>query len=1075
MSYRPAWLLVHTMNTAFRALRIAPRIGPLLALLIVVTTPRLAAAQSGESIVVGAVHEAGGRPIADAQVTARNRATGAQWTLRSSSAGQFAFVQLPLGGPYDVTASRIGFASLTHRNLTLALGRRLTLDFTLRAASSTLAPVNITTMATSTGGNRLIDAAQLAAVPTPGRNFTDLAALAPTSGPQLSLLGQRWTGTDIRIDGVQARNMLRAGELGAGPFTLSLEAIREFDVRTVDFDVTQGRQGGGAIHTATKSGTNEWTSTVFSYFRGSDLAAPSDFQARSREQREFSNWQWGGSVAGPLVQNRAHLLMAFDRQDANEPLFSGLVQTPADERAIGIARDSLIRALRILSQTYGLDTSRAQIGRLDRRPVSNALFTRLDWALTPEHLLTVSNTFNLWSSPLSGGVDQPVTLFEARANYESTEQLTTARLRSTFASGWQNDLTLALSSSQRSLTPNSTLPRGFVRIQSQLADGSAGDARVQFGGNRLAPDDSRERGLQLINQSTIQRGRVLWSLGTDNALSSLTTYIAESQGGLFEFQSLSDLEARRAFRYSRTVPLTERQATTHQKVLEMGAFAQAEWRPSARQSVTAGLRWDGTAFLNAPERNASLEQMLGQRLDRAPRDWSKWQPRLQYTWDRDGDGREVFRIGGGRFAAQPVYYLQHNQLLNDGRRIADITLTGSAVPTPDFARYRADASTIPRVPTTLAVPPYVNIVDPSFRTPSVWKTSASYQRPVGAHLTVAATVLASRTTGNYMYVDRNLRDAPAFRLSAEQERPVFVPAASIDAAGRTLNTNALADPRLGRVLALTSVGESTSRAAIMEAQWRLPRAAQIDVSYTNNRSRDNTTFGCCLARTATTFTAVPGDPRDLSTTWGPSDLNFRHKVVIAGTLPTVWGIRLGGRYVGSNGRPFSAVVNGDINGDESTSNDLAFVFDPDDPATPLSVAESMRRVLSNPRNVASGYLRAHLGRLATRNGATAPWIERIDVRASREIRTGRGQSIEIALDVFNVANLVNAQWGAEYQLPMGISNQNPVVQRVPLLNVVAFNQATRQYTYTVNENFGVLQKAGNPYQLQLSARYRLLR
>ena len=135
----------------------------------------------------------------------------------------------------------------------------------------------------------------------------------------------------------------------------------------------------------------------------------------------------------------------------------------------------------------------------------------------------------------------------------------------------------------------------------------------------------------------------------------------------------------------------------------------------------------------------------------------------------------------------------------------------------------------------------------------------------------------------------------------------------------------------------------------------------------------------------------------------------------------------------------------------------------------------MRRVLSNPRNVASGYLRAHLGRLATRNGATAPWIERIDVRASREIRTGRGQSIEIALDVFNVANLVNAQWGAEYQLPMGISNQNPVVQRVPLLNVVAFNQATRQYTYTVNENFGVLQKAGNPYQLQLSARYRLLR
>ena len=83
-----------------------------------------------------------------------------------------------------------------------------------------------------------------------------------------------------------------------------------------------------------------------------------------------------------------------------------------------------------------------------------------------------------------------------------------------------------------------------------------------------------------------------------------------------------------------------------------------------------------------------------------------------------------------------------------------------------------------------------------------------------------------------------------------------------------------------------------------------------------------------------------------------------------------------------------------------------------------------------------------------------------------------GQSIAIALDIFNVANLLNRNWGAEYQLPGGISSQNPVVQRVALLNVVGFDQASRQYLYTVNENFGVLQKAGNPYQMQLSVRYR---
>jgi hypothetical protein len=298
-----------------------------------------------------------------------------------------------------------------------------------------------------------------------------------------------------------------------------------------------------------------------------------------------------------------------------------------------------------------------------------------------------------------------------------------------------------------------------------------------------------------------------------------------------------------------------------------------------------------------------------------------------------------------------------------------------------------------------------------------------------------------------------------------------VPAATIDAQGRTLNASALASPALGRVLELTNAGEGKQHAAIIEGNALLWRNASLGASYTYNKATDNSTYGCCLARTATTFTAVPGDPRNLSGSWGPSDTDFRHKMVVAGALGLPWGIRLGGRYVGTNGRPFSAVVNGDINGDEATSNDLAFVFDPDDPSTPPAIATSMRKVLANPRNVARDYLRDHLGGIAPRNGVFAPWTERIDLRLSKTIRTRGTQHAEIGLDIYNFANLLNSHWGAEYLLPVGISNQNPVVQRVPLLNVVGFNQATRQYVYTVNENFGVLQKGGNPYQLQLAVRY----
>ncbi len=1037
-------------------------------------------AQVAESGIDGDVRDEAGAAVLDATVTVRNESTGNSWRVRANATGRFTLVQLPLGGPYTVEARALGYEPGAQRAITLRLGVRAAVHLRLQRTSQQLSAVRVDAEApvrdAATGANRRIDATTLAAVPALGRNFTDLAALSSTSGPQLSLFGQRWTSTDIRIDGAQARNMLRAGEFGAGPFTLSLEAIREFDISTAVFDVAQGRQGGGAIRAVTRAGTNDWSGSVFSYYRGSTLSAPSDFQSRTRAQREFNAVQWGASIGGPLVRDKLHVFFALDRQDSNEPVFTGLIQTPADERSIGIAPDSLARALQVLSRVYGLDTSRAQVGRLDRRPWANTAFTRVDWKPSATHALTLTHNLNAWHSPLSGGVDLPVALFEARSDYESLEQQATLRLRSTALSGLQNEASLTFSHSERTLDPVSNLPRGFLRIQSRLSDGSAGDTRVQFGGNRLAPDDSRETQWQWSDRLTMPRGNVVYAVGTDNALTSLNTYIAESQGGLFEFQSIADLEARRAFRYSRTVPLIESAPTTHQQVIELAAYAQADWRVNRALSLQAGLRWDAIDFLTAAPRNPLVEQVLNERTDRAPSDWKKAQPRVQLTWEsrdnRDRDGRDLVRIGAGRFAAEPIFYLQHNQLLNDGRRIADITRTGSAVPVPDFIGYRTGTAVVPGIGGASAPAPYVNLVGEQFETPSVWKANATWRHRIGSHLSLTGTLLATRTTSNYMYLDRNLRSTAAFTLDNEDARPVFVPATTIDAAGRTLNTNALADARLGRVLELTSTGRATSRTAIIDAAWRMTADASFDVSYTRNSARDNSTFGCCLGRTATTFTAITGDPRSLNTSWGPSDLDFRHKLVISTVLPRVWGIRVGARYVASSGRPFSAIVNGDINGDEATSNDLAFIFDPDNPSTPAAVAASMRKVLDNPHNVAREYLRANLGRIATRNGAVVPWSGRADVRFERDFATRRGQSLALSLDIFNVANLLNSSWGGEYQLPVGISNQNPVVQRVPLLNVVGFNQSTRQYTYTVNENFGVLQKAGAPYQMQLALRYR---
>jgi hypothetical protein len=165
--------------------------------------------------------------------------------------------------------------------------------------------------------------------------------------------------------------------------------------------------------------------------------------------------------------------------------------------------------------------------------------------------------------------------------------------------------------------------------------------------------------------------------------------------------------------------------------------------------------------------------------------------------------------------------------------------------------------------------------------------------------------------------------------------------------------------------------------------------------------------------------------------------------------------------VGNSGRPFSLVVSRDINGDDAAANDLAFVFDPADPATPPEVAGALQRVLDNPDNVARDYLRARVGRIAERNAVRAPWVQRLDVRLARAFPTLRGQQAELTVDVFNFANLLNDKWGAR-QLAGGTQT---------LYDVTGFDQTTRRYRYRVNENVGVLREQGDPYQIQAGLRY----
>lgn len=1057
------------------------RLAPPLAVLVA-SAPSAARAQGTDAVISGAVRLGGpaGAPAAGVTVTVRNEATGLQQTRVTNAAGRYSFAQLPIGGPYTVSARRLGYRPATQAGLVLRLGDKRPVDFALDAAAADLAAVRVSAdreagRAERVGASTIITPREIEQIPAQNRSFTDLAVLAPnvslagTGGvitSSFSLSGGRVTGTDLRTDGVQAKNTLWGAGFGRGPYSLSIEAVREFEVVTNVYDVTQGRQGAGAINVATKSGTNETQGSLFGYFFNADLTTRNFQGVAPVDSRRM---QWGGSLGGPIRRDRLHYFVAFDRQDLSEPYRTMDIRNAADETQFNVARDSVARFLDILGRRYGLPAG-ANVGQFTRASVLNTVFARVDWAAGERHRVTLRHTYSDWLNPNSL-TDRDLAVRESFGTAFSRENQTLLTLKSSLGAGVDNDLRLAYTSRTLQNREDTRIPRGWVQVQSVVPDGRGGtrttsNQTLQFGGMRTTPEWQTDAGLQLVNVTRLERGGGTYTFGTDNSLNDLAMYVSIETNGRFIFPNLAALEAGRPSEYYRLVPVNRPEPSVSQWVYDGGLFAQGDWRLTPRLTATAGLRWDVAAFLSRPERNRLLEQELGLRTDRRAVDATGVQPRAQLVWDVRGTGRDVVRAGAGLFTAQPHHMAHINHLLNDGLQLSEVLLTGAAVPTPDFVAYRQDLATVPGVPTGgAAAPAYVNLMGDGFRVPRTWKGDLSYRRRFGDRAALGVTGQYARTTGNYHYFDRNLRE-PAFFLDNERGRAVFVPAASIPARGgqgagaRTVESRR--SPRFARVLELRSDGLQDQRAAVVDGTVRLWRDAAVAGSYTHNRTRDNTSYNCCIAVSAS-FTPVASDPRDLSGSWGPSNTDFRHKVVAYGSLPSVYGFRLSGRYVGISGTPFSAMVAGDVNGDEfNNNNDLAMVFDPADAGTAANVAAAMARVLANPNNRAREYLRDNLGRIAARNGARNAFYGRLDLRLARRVPTLRGQSAEVTLDVFNFANLLDRDRGGQWVVPAG--NQ-------ALLSITGFDANTRRYAYSVNENFGVARKQGDPYQIQLGARY----
>ncbi|MGB3776849.1 MAG: carboxypeptidase regulatory-like domain-containing protein [Tunicatimonas sp.] len=1053
-------------------------IGCLLGICCSGLTLQSAWAQSTNASIKGTISDADGEALPGATVRLRNESTGFSVGTATNLRGEYLIQQLPLGGPYQVTASFVGYGEIIKEGYTLNQGDQVIINFFLREATSELEEVVVTDQSLRSriqreGNATAINDRQIKQMPNEGRNFTQLTSLSPLQGGgSINLGGQRRTSTNITLDGVNARNQLTAGEIGRGPYTVSLEAIREFEVATNIYDVTQGRQAGGAINAVTKSGTNKLEGTAFVYHRNDALASQFDIRGGEREQ-DFYNYQWGFSLGGPLIKDKLHFFVAFDRQDEGEPVFIADIREgegqEEDEGLYRIRLDTLRRFVQIARDEYGVSDD-PQFGEFSRKTVANTIFTRLDWQINDRNTLTLRNNFSDWNRPFSVFDNSNIDLAETVGDFSSQENSLLLSLRSNVSSSLTNELKVQYQRAERAFVPNSQLPsanipRAIVQVTSPFPTDDNPNATntvdVQIGGQRYTPETNLEQQVQLVNTAYWQTGRFNVTFGTDNMVTYLETLLSNEQNGRFFFNSLQDFADRNPSRYAREVPL-QGLPIVKQTVLDLSLFGQIEADVTPNLNLMFGLRYDLTAFLNGADYNPVLDQTLGIRTDRKPSDWNNVQPRFQGTWNVRGNERDFVKFGAGIFSAQPHYYAQVNNIQNSGVLLGAVDVSEN-VPTPDFVAYRNDPSTVPGVLPGVTPFSTINAVSEDFEVPSTLKANLSYTRLFSDRLSLTINGLVSRTWNNYVYQERNLVDEPFFRIAQEANRGVFVPAETINEKGQNDWLDSRKTEQAGRVLELTPEGILDQMAVVVEANYLIGEDGYVSVSYTRNQAKDNSSYNCCVANTST-FLPVKDDPRALY--YGFSDNHFGSKLAVNFASPSILGFSLGATLIGSGGTRYSlhAVGGGSsLNGDFNLRNDLAYVFDPNDPATPEGLREGLQSVLNDP-DVTDGfkdYVRNNFGEIAERNGGINPFVATLDLRLIKRIALFGNHALELSADMFNFTNLLNKDWGVDRTFGR---TRN-------FLNINGFDQASQQYSYRVNAGAGREPISGTPWRAQLGVRY----
>ncbi len=1006
----------------------------------------------------GRVVDNNGQPLIGANIMAVHEPSGTTFGVTSRADGRYNIAGLRVGGPYTVTARFVGYKSKKVENINLTLGQDLKIDFVLVQEAidmgevTTVAERSPILNASRTGAATSVPREAIQSMPTISGRIEDFTRLTPQYNPAgygFSFAGQDNRMNNVTVDGSYFNNSFGlAGQPGdrTGVAPISLEAIEQIQVNIAPYDVRQGNFIGAGVNTVTKSGTNEYSGTVYTMMR-SDEYVGTKARDLKYDPGTFRYNRVGIGVGGPIMRNKLFFYFNFETDKLTNPGTTFIARTDPSQTVEGNVTRVLASDLDSLSaylkKNFGYETGPYQ--GYDHETPATRFIAKIDYNINPSNKLSLrynhldSRTDVLLSNSSSLGWGNRRSN-STGLNFQNSNYIIMENIRS-IVGEWNalignrmsNNLIVGYTYNDESRDSRGEM---FPMVDI-LKDGQV---YTTFGFEPFTPNNElRYKTFQLQDNFMIYGPKHNFTFGASiERYESENVFFPGSQG-IYVYNSLEDFYTD-ANDYlanpNRTVsPVTLRRFQLRWsnipgqvkpiqplKVWYVGGYAQDEWKAIKNLNVTFGMRVDvpffgDTGYQNVNADTTTFRDAKGNpvkyKTAKLPDPNPLFSPRLGFNWDVKGDRSTQVRGGTGIFTGKPAYVWISNQIGNTGVltgfEAIDNTKNRPFNPNPN-AYKPTEVTGAPAASYELA------LTDPNFKFPQIWRSNIAVDQKLPYGLIATGEFLYNRDVNGISYINANL-PAPQGQFTGPDNRPYWTSNKLNKAKGNDIS-NAI-------VLGNENVGYSYNAVFSLEKPFADNWYAKAAYSYGESKN--------LIDPGSIAYGSWSGNP----ISWDPNNPDLAYASVsqgsrfIAAASYRLEYFKTGATMISlfceaSSPGVASYTFSGDLNGDGGRGNDLIYI--PRDTSemnfiqyksgstifTVQEQKEAWEKFIQQDK-----YLRSHRGQYAERNAVRLPMVFRADLAITQELFANLFQkrnTLQFRVDFLNITNLLNKNWGVSQRL-----------------------------------------------------------